>query len=78
MVYFFRLFISLDGSTAIHRACHDGNHLALKLLVDHGGDFTIMDVQGRAPIHWAVTTKTTDCLQVRLSMTCHILLNVSF
>ncbi|GFO32691.1 ankyrin repeat domain-containing protein 55, partial [Plakobranchus ocellatus] len=55
-----------DGSTAMHRACHDGNHLALQLLVDCGGDFTISDVQGRAPIHWAVTTRSTDCLQVLL------------
>ncbi|GFR92060.1 ankyrin repeat domain-containing protein 55 [Elysia marginata] len=59
--------IHQDGSTAMHRACHDGNHLALQLLVDYGGDFTLSDVQGRAPIHWAVTTRSTECLQVLLN-----------
>lgn len=53
-----------DESTAVHRACHDANHIALKLLVDYGADFTVCDVQGRAPIHWAVTTRNTECLQV--------------
>jgi ankyrin repeat protein len=57
------LFIS-DGSTALHQACHDGNHVGLSLLLQCGGDFTIQDTQGRAPIHWAVTTKTTECLKV--------------
>ncbi|CAC5361213.1 unnamed protein product [Mytilus coruscus] len=52
-----------DGSTALHQACHDGNHVGLSLLLQCGGDFTIQDTQGRAPIHWAVTTKTTECLK---------------
>ncbi|XP_055861135.1 uncharacterized protein LOC106079642 isoform X2 [Biomphalaria glabrata] len=60
-----------DGSTALHRACHDGNHIALKILVDFGGDFTICDVHGRAPIHWAVTTRGTECLQILLAHKAH-------
>ena len=38
--------------------------MALSLLLQYGGDFTIPDTHGRAPIHWAVTTPNTDCLQV--------------
>lgn len=53
-----------DGSTAIHQACIDYNSLALTLLLQYGGDFTIPDTQGRAPIHWACTTSNLDCLQV--------------
>ena len=60
------VFILLDGSTAIHQACHDSNSMALSLLLQYGGDFTIPDTHGRAPIHWAVTSPNTDCLRVCL------------
>lgn len=53
-----------DGSTAIHQACIDSNSIALSLLLQYGGDFTIPDTQGRAPIHWACTTPSLDCLQL--------------
>ena len=53
-----------DGSTALHYACHESNVIALSLLLDHGADMRILDTQGRAPIHWAVTTLSTECLEV--------------
>lgn len=53
-----------DGSTAVHRACHNGNHEALQILIQYDADLTIQDVCGRAPIHWACTTKARECLQI--------------
>lgn len=53
-----------DGSTAVHRVCHNGNHEALQILIQYNADLAIQDVCGRAPIHWACTTKSRDCLQI--------------
>lgn len=66
----------VDGSTALHQACHDGNDLALRMLLQYGGDFTIQDTQGRAPIHWAVTTRSTECLKVRCRKNSNVFLHI--
>lgn len=58
------LFLCLDGSTAVHYACHNGNDEALQILIQYEADLTVQDVRGRAPIHWACTTKSRECLQV--------------
>ena len=64
MQYFIFTFAFLDGSTAVHRACHDSSSDCLKLLAEYNAKLDIQDNQGRAPIHWACTTKHTECLKV--------------
>jgi len=54
----------VDGSTALHEACSDGNADAAQLLVHYGADVNIADAQGRTALHWACTVNSTRCLQV--------------
>ncbi|CAE1323702.1 unnamed protein product [Acanthosepion pharaonis] len=56
-------FFFSNGTSPVHKACHDGNHIALEHLIKHGGDIYAQDTQLRAPIHWAVTTPGLECLQ---------------
>ena len=58
-------FSSTDGSTAVHRACHDGHHEALQILIEYEAALSVQDTQGRAPIHWACAAKDRGCLRVR-------------
>ena len=60
--------LTTDGSTAVHRACHDSHHEALEILLSCGANAEIQDVQGRAPIHWACTTKNRQCLEVSTAL----------
>ncbi|XP_064619725.1 uncharacterized protein LOC135483113 isoform X5 [Lineus longissimus] len=53
-----------DGSTSIHRACHDGLSKAADLLIEANCDVQIQDQLGRAPIHWAVVSPAPDCLML--------------
>ena len=53
-----------DGSTAVHRACHDGQHEALQLLIEYHADLAIHDMHGRCPIHWACAAADRQCLRV--------------
>ena len=62
-----------DGSTVVHRACHDGHHEALQILIEYDAALSVQDTQGRAPIHWACAAKDRGCLRVRH---CLKLLNV--
>ena len=68
------LYVS-DGSTAVHRACHDSNHEALQLLIEYKAELTVADVHGRFPIHWACTTKERECLRVNIVLLCCMLLS---
>ena len=62
--YNFNVFV-VDGSTAVHRTCHDGHHEALQILIEYEAALSMQDTQGRAPLHWACTTKDKECLRVR-------------
>lgn len=53
-----------DNVTAVHWACHDNNHEALRILVEYGAELEHKDNLGRAPIHWACTAKNVECLKV--------------
>jgi len=53
-----------DGSTAVHRACYNGNCEALQLLIQYHAKIGMQDEHGRAPLHWASIASTSDCLQV--------------
>lgn len=59
-------FLTADGSTAVHRACHDGNHEALQILIEYEAALSMQDTQGRAPIHWTCAAKDRECLRVRV------------
>ena len=49
----------------MHRACHDNNEVALRLLMEKGVNLDCADVEGRTPLHWAATIKEqSNCLQV--------------
>ena len=53
-----------DGATAVHRACYDGSHEALQLLIEYSADLGVLDGQGRAPVHWATASVNLKCLEV--------------
>jgi ankyrin repeat protein len=63
-MFAFKIFS--DGSTAVHRACCNGNHEALCILIQYHADVSVQDVHGRAPIHWAAIAPKTECLKVYL------------
>jgi len=54
----------LDGLTALHQACCEGNDEAVQLLIHYGADVNIADVRGRTALHLACTVDSTHCLQV--------------
>ncbi len=62
------LFCSVlaDGSTAVHCACHSGNHEALQVLINYSANLSVEDSQGRLPIHWACAHPSRQCLKVCL------------
>ena len=53
-----------DGSPAAHRACHDGNHEALQILMSYDASVSQPDSQGRYAIHWACACRDRECLRV--------------
>ncbi|CAD5120999.1 DgyrCDS9543 [Dimorphilus gyrociliatus] len=59
--------IAIDGSTAAHRACHDDQANILEYLINYNADLNIQDNFGRAPLHWACTCSSTDCIDVLLN-----------
>ena len=48
----------------MHRACYDGSHEALQLLIEYSADLGVLDGQGRAPVHWATASVNLKCLEV--------------
>ena len=60
------VWLFTDGTTAVHRACCNGNHEALRVLIQSDADISVQDNQGRAPVHWAAIAATTECLEVAL------------
>uniref|UniRef100_A0A1I8HGI7 ANK_REP_REGION domain-containing protein n=1 Tax=Macrostomum lignano TaxID=282301 RepID=A0A1I8HGI7_9PLAT len=58
--------VAHDQSTALHLAVHKGLWNFTELLVNHRASVDCQDSMGRAPLHWAVTTHTTECLKILL------------
>ncbi|OQD86803.1 hypothetical protein PENANT_c007G02642 [Penicillium antarcticum] len=62
--------LNLKRQTCLHLACKAGNLDAVRILVEKGGDITLLDVHNLSPVHYAVCHNHSDVIQL-LSENCH-------
>lgn len=53
----------ITGRTPLHWASLYGRKEVVELFCQKGCDATVLDAEGRSPVHLAASTETTDALQ---------------
>ncbi|XP_052102005.1 ankyrin repeat domain-containing protein 55-like isoform X2 [Mytilus californianus] len=55
-----------ERMTAVQWSCFHNRPQHVQLLLDHGADISVQDVDGKTPLHWAAQNGSSECCRIIL------------